>query len=137
MLRGRGRAVFTAWIPEGAMFDVTRDRWLALERLSGPTRAGVLAWHELDPVAEAFAPYGFEISVEERELAFTATSPDDFVDVELSEHPMWVLARSVLEPRDEWEPLQQQARETFRAANEDPCGFRVTSRYVVMTAMRY
>jgi SAM-dependent methyltransferase len=136
VLRRQGRVVFTAWIPEGAMFDVTRDRRLALDRVSGSSAAAALAWHETDPVAEAFAPYGFEVSSQELQLAFTATSPDDFVDIELAEHPMWVLARSVLGPRGEWEPLQQQARETFRAANEDPSGFRVTSRYVVLTATR-
>jgi SAM-dependent methyltransferase len=136
VLRRPGRLVFTAWIPEGAMFEVTRDRRLALERASGPSAAMSLAWHELGAVAEAFAPYGFEVRSEERELAFTGSSPDEYVDVELAEHPMWVLARSVLEPRGEWEPLQSRARETFRAANEDRSGFRSTSRYVVITATR-
>jgi hypothetical protein len=49
---------------------------------------------------------------------------------------MWLVARSVLEPRGEWEPLQERSREIFQAANEDPSAFRVTSRYVVLTATR-
>jgi SAM-dependent methyltransferase len=136
VLRQSGRVVFTAWIPEGAMFEVTRDRRLALENASGSAAATPLAWHERGPVAEAFAPFGFEVESEEQELAFTGSSPDDYVDIELAVHPMWVLAKSVLGPRGEWEPLRQRARETFRAANEDPSGFRVTSRYVVVTATR-
>lgn len=134
VLRRPGRLVFTAWIPEGGMFEVTRDRRLAMERATGPSAAASLAWHDAAAVADAFAPYGFSVSSEERELAFTGASPDDYVDVELAEHPMWVLARSVLEPRGEWEALQARSRETFRAANEDPAAFRITSRYVVVTA---
>lgn len=136
VLRRPGRLVFTAWLPEGGMFEVTRERRLALERATGSSVTAPLAWHELAPVAEAFAPYGFEVHSRERELAFTGTSPDEYVDVELAEHPMWVLARSVLEPRGEWESLRKRSRETFRAANEDPAAFRVTSRYVVVTATR-
>ena len=136
VLRRPGRLVFTAWIPEGAMFEVTRDRRLALERVSGPTAAMPLMWHERDQVAAAFAPYGFDVRSQAHELAFTGASAEEFVDVEMAEHPMWVLARSVLEPRGEWSALQELSRETFRTANEDPAGFRVTSRYVVVTATR-
>jgi SAM-dependent methyltransferase len=136
VLRQPGRLIFTAWIPEGAMFEVTRDRRLALEGSARPLTVAPLAWHEIGSVAEAFSPYGFDVRSQEHELAFTGASADEFVDVELAEHPMWVLARSVLEPRGEWSALQERSRESFRAANEDPAAFRVTSRYVVMTATR-
>lgn len=136
VLRQPGRLIFTAWIPEGAMFEVTRDRRLALEGSARPLTVAPLPWHDLGAVAEAFAPYGFDVRCHEHQLAFTGASADEFVDVELTEHPMWVLARSVLEPRGEWAALQELSRERFRAANEDPAAFRVTSRYVVVTATR-
>jgi SAM-dependent methyltransferase len=135
VLRRPGRLIFTAWIPEGAMFEVSADRRRAVDGAAGPTGQTLLAWHDPAAVADALAPYGFDVSGEERELAFTASSPDDYVDVELAEHPMWVLARSALPPAD-WELLQDRARAMFRDANEDPSGFRVTSRYVVITAER-
>jgi SAM-dependent methyltransferase len=136
VLRRPGRLVFTAWLPEGAMFEVSRDRRLAIEEVTGSSVAATLAWHDLAQVTDAFAPYGFEVRSEEHELAFTGDSPDQYVDVELAEHPMWVLARSILEPRGEWEELRERSRASFRSANEDPAAFRVTSRYVVVTATR-
>jgi hypothetical protein len=42
----------------------------------------------------------------------------------------------VLEPRGELQPLRERQRKILTAANEDPNGFRVTSRYVVATAGR-
>jgi ubiquinone/menaquinone biosynthesis C-methylase UbiE len=68
VLRRPGRLVFTAWLPEGGMFDVTRERRLALERATGSSAAAPLAWHDLAPVADALAPYGFEVHSEERQI---------------------------------------------------------------------
>jgi hypothetical protein len=42
----------------------------------------------------------------------------------------------VLEPRGELRAARDRALETLGSANEDPVGFLITSRYVVMTARR-
>jgi hypothetical protein len=82
----------------------------------------------------AFAPYGFSVDLSEEQLAFTASSPLEFVETELRVHPGWIAARVVLEPRGEMQAVRDRALEIFEAANEDPAGFRVKSRYVVATA---
>lgn len=84
----------------------------------------------------AFAPYGFSVDLSEAQIAFTAASPREFVATELRVHPAWIAARSVLEPRGELQAVRDRALEVSTAANEDPAGFRVTSRYVVATARR-
>jgi hypothetical protein len=43
----------------------------------------------------------------------------------------------VLEQRGEADAAFAGALKTYEAANEDPDGFRVTSRYVVATAQRH
>ena len=49
---------------------------------------------------------------------------------------MAVAGRAVLEQHGENEAVFERMVEVLEAANEDPEGFRVTSRYVVATARR-
>jgi hypothetical protein len=56
--------------------------------------------------------------------------------VESAEHPLWVAARALLEPRGEVEALREQSLAILEEGNEDPEAFRATSRYVVATARR-
>ena len=59
-----------------------------------------------------------------------------FIDAELRDHPQWVACREVLEGRGRLESVREQALNILEAANEDPSGFRVTSRYVIAIARR-
>lgn len=131
-----GRIVLSAWIPGGAIADVMqvrRDATAAAGMAGGPAP---FAWHDRAAVTGLLAPYGFSIDLNEERLAFTAASPEEFVDTELRVHPGWIAARAVLEPRGEMEGIRERALEIFESANEDPPGFRITSRYVVTTARR-
>ena len=74
--------------------------------------------------------------MDDHRLAFTAQSPRDFLDTESANHPLAVAGRADLEPRGEAEALRDRLLAVYQAANEDPDGFRVTSRYVVATARR-
>jgi hypothetical protein len=58
------------------------------------------------------------------------------LDTELSANPVWIAARTVLEPRGELRAVRDHALAILEAANEDPGAFRVASRYVVSTARR-
>ena len=90
-----------------------------------------VAWHDGDVLRGMFGPLGFTIDRYEERLAFTADSPEEFVESEFRDHPLWVAGRAALEPRGEMQALRDQALHIFEAANEEPDGFRVTSRYVV------
>ncbi len=132
-----GRIVLCAWIPGGALFDVMRLRREAVTAAAGATRdPPPVAWHDGDVLRGMFGPFGFSIDLYEERLAFTADSPKEFVESEFRDHPLWVAGRAALEPRGEMEALRDQALHIFEAANEEPDGFRVTSRYVVTALHR-
>ena len=132
----KGRIVLSAWIPGGALADVMRVRREATAAAGVPGGPAPFAWHDQAAVTSVFAPLGFLIDLHEEQLAFTAASPQEFVDTELRVHPGWIAARAVIEPRGEMQAVRDRALQIFETANEDPAGFRVASSYVVITARR-
>jgi SAM-dependent methyltransferase len=132
-----GRMILSAWVPEGAISDGVRVAQEAIRRAVGASAGPPpFAWHDRDALARLLAPYSFDVAVEEETLAFTAKSPRDYLDAESANHPLAVAGRAVLESRGEGEALRDRMLAIYEAANEDPDGFRVTSRYVVATARR-
>jgi SAM-dependent methyltransferase len=146
-----GRIVLTAWLPGGVFAEAIGLRRRAVaaagpggdvlevgsdgfgEKTAGPPPA---SWHDREWVAGLLGPLGFAVEVQERTLAFTGASARDFAEAELADHPMWVGTRNLLEPRGDWPALHERAIELFERANGDPEGFRVTSRYVLVSARR-
>jgi SAM-dependent methyltransferase len=130
-----GRIVISAWIPTGPISDVMTLRREALAGAVTPPGPPPFAWHERDALADAFSTYGVSLELSEHGLAFRASSPAEFIDAELLDHPLWVAAREGLEAR-QLEAVRRQALEILIVANEEPGAFRLTSRYVVATARR-
>ena len=133
-----GRIVLSAWLPEGALAEAARLRGELLANATGASVAPSppFAWHDRNALEAAFAPLGFSVVVQEQRLSFTDRSARDFLDSEINDHPMWVAARAVLEPRGEMQAAHDRALEIFEAANEEPARFRVTSSYVLATLTR-
>lgn len=132
-----GRMALCAWVPDGAMSEVVKIRSQALAGAGGTSRAArPFAWHDRDALASLFAPHGFSVEVVEHALAFSAGTPEEFIDSEFRDHPMWVAGRDVLEPRGELQAVRDRAFQVLESANEDPSAFRITSRYIVATARR-
>ena len=137
VLRPSGRIVLSAWIPEGAISQMVRASREAVARaLGAPPAPPPFAWHDREALTGLLAPHGFELSLREERISFQGESVDKWLDAEISNHPLAVTGRAVLEPRGELEPLRQRQREIIVAANEDPNALRLTSRYVVVTARR-
>jgi SAM-dependent methyltransferase len=134
-----GRIVLSAWMPGGALAEVMRVRRGATAAAGTSAAAAGPApfpWHDQAALSDAFAPHGFSVEVSEAQLAFTAASPQGFLETELRVHPAWIAARAALEPRGEMQTVRDRALEIFERANEDPAGFRLISRYIVATARR-
>jgi SAM-dependent methyltransferase len=130
----QGRIVLSAWNPSGAVHRAVRVAGEAVrDALGAPPGPPPFPWHERDALAELFAPHGFEVAVEEERLAFTAPSPEAYVDQQ-ADHPLAVAGQAVLGPRSE--AVRARMLAIYDAANEDPDAFRVTSTYVVATARR-
>jgi SAM-dependent methyltransferase len=132
-----GRIVLSAWIPGGAISRTARLAREAVTRaLDIPPGPPPFPWHEHDALAGLLGPHGFDVALEVNTIAFTGKSPRDYLLAEGQDHPMAVAGRAVLEARGESDALFERMLEVFESENEDPDGFRVTSRYVIATAER-
>lgn len=132
-----GRIVLSAWVPGGAVSEAVRtSREAVAEALGAPPPPPGFPWHERSTLEQLFGPHGFDVGVEEHTISFTARSSRDFLEGEAANHPLAVAGRAVLEPRGEIAALDERLLAIYDAANEDPDGFRVTSRYVVASARR-
>jgi SAM-dependent methyltransferase len=131
-----GRIVFSAWIPEGPISESGRVAAEAIHRaLDAPARQP-FAWHNRGALAGLFETHGFEVEIAEKTHTFTASSPAAYIAWEFESHPLWIAGRALLEPRGEADDVRARALEILEAGNEDPAGFRVTSRYIVAMARR-
>jgi SAM-dependent methyltransferase len=130
-----GRILITAWIPGVGLGKAYAVLAAAVgEAVGGPPPPTPFAWHDpsvLAPVAEAA---GLTVVTEELSIAFTAASPEAQVALDAATHPMSIdtLARLREAGVDE-DRLRQKLVAAMHDANEDPTGFRATSRYVIAT----
>jgi SAM-dependent methyltransferase len=132
-----GSIVFSAWIPVGPISEIGRVAREAVARaLDAPSGPPPFAWHEADALRGLFDPHGFQVDLEQHSIAFTGRSPVDYLDSEMADHPMAIAGRALLEQHGAAEAAHDRMIAVLEAGNEDPNGFRVTSRYVVATAVR-
>ena len=133
VLAPNGRIVFSAWVPGGAIADQTKLRREALATALGEKPEGVpFAWHDRNALSALLAPYGHSVEVHEEALTFTASSVQEYAEIEWQNHPAWVEARTVLEPLGMWKSLCQATLRVLSDANEEPSAFRISSPYVVV-----
>ena len=132
-----GSIVLTAWIPEGGINDCVGVFQKAVVAAIGlPPGPPPFAWHDQNALAGLFGPHGFSVIVEPGQLAFTATSAREYLEIQGRDHPMSVAGRALLESRGEGEAVGERALGILEAANESPGSFKVTSRYVTAIASR-
>ncbi len=133
-----GRAVISAWLPGGAVGELTATaQELVRQALGTPPAPPGFPWHDVAAVAELFGDHGLAVAAERREhVVFTARSPGDYLDAESANHPMAIAAFDLLAQRGQAEAARERLLHVLRDHNEDAGGFRCTSRYVVLVARR-
>ena len=131
-----GRIVLTAWIASGALSDVRDVRRRAFAAIGVPTGPPPFSWEDHAALEKLFGPLGFTVDLEREQLAFTGSSPEEFVDAWFRDHPLWIADRAVLEPHGAMARVRERTIAVFAAANEDPRALRVTSPYAVVTLRR-
>jgi SAM-dependent methyltransferase len=137
VLAADGRIVLSAWIPGGALSEMNGLAAETVRQAVGaPPGPQPFPWHDLESLTALLAPHGFRVAVEEQRLAFTAPSAGAFVAQESRDHPLAVAGLAVLEQMGQAAALRARMLEILEKGNEDPDGFRVTSRYIVATAGR-
>lgn len=133
-----GRALFTAWIPGDALGELAKTlQELIGETLgTGPPAPG-FAWHDEEASKELFSTYGMRAAIAGRhEIAFEGTSPDGYLEGQRTSHPLAVQGLQLLQLHGRAEEATARLLKILTDRNEDPDGFRVTSRYVVMVARK-
>jgi SAM-dependent methyltransferase len=70
-----GRIVLSAWIPAGAMFEMTSTASGAVRQaLGAPPGPAPFAWEQRDALLNLLAPLGFSVQVKQHALTFAASS---------------------------------------------------------------
>lgn len=132
-----GRIVFSAWLPGGAVGQMNEAATDMVRRaLGAPAPPAPFAWHDQSALVPLFAAHDMTVTVEQHELAFTATSPQDFFEAQRTGHPLAIAGYEVLERLGQAEPACTQLLRILEEGNEDATAFRSTSRYIVVTADR-
>ncbi len=106
---------------------------MALGEETGPPP---FAWHDEKALEDLFGPFGFTVITEESTLSFRARSSSEYIDQEFLLHPMWVEARSILEPTGKWDQTAALAARILEDGNEDQDAFCITSPFVIASAFR-
>jgi SAM-dependent methyltransferase len=130
VLRPGGRALISAWLPEGAIHTSVGISMRAVAAATGGAPPPRFGWDDPGRVRELAAAHGATASFEDAELAFTAASPEAFVAAD-EDHPMRIATQPLLERAGTAEAVGAAVLDVMRQANEDPSAFRVTSRYRV------
>jgi SAM-dependent methyltransferase len=131
-----GQIVVTAWLPGGFLTRFGEVLMSAVVRATGFQPPQPFAWHDRDAVAALVAPHGFEVTVHEHELAFTAKSVEDYWETQVMDHPMSIVNAPLLHQHGLFEDTKQEALSVLAASNEDSSAFRASAPYVVITAQR-
>lgn len=129
-----GRIVLTAWLPDGALarYAMTAQA-LVGEAVGMPAAPPPFPWHEQGPLTELFGAHGLQPTLTRHEIAFTAASPEEYVEGDRREHPLAVAGFDVLERVGRAEAARAALVSILAEGNEDPTAFRMTQRYAVVT----
>jgi SAM-dependent methyltransferase len=132
-----GRIVLSAWSPEGGMIRVTSlVADTVRQALRTPAGPAPFAWHDQAALADLFGPHGFRVSVAQHSLAFTASSPQAYLDRTERAHPLAVAGNAVLDKVGQREALRSRLLERLEEINEDRAAFRASAEYVVASMRR-
>jgi len=137
VLTAGGRILLSAWLPGGAIGEMNGAAGEAVRKaLGAPAGPDPFPWHDQAALTDLFRPLGFGVSVQEEQLAFTASSPLDYLEHESREHPLAVAGVGLLDSLGHGDEVRARLLAILEEGNEDPMAFRATSRYIVATARR-
>ena len=137
VLRPGGRALITAWTPEGAIAEVSALLGHAVAEATGAPPNRRFAWHDSGAIAELAASHAVDAHfLQDRHVTFTAESAEDYIRGYETDHPVSQEQRPILERAGTYEAVRARALAVLSAANESPDGLAVTSRYRVLELTR-
>jgi SAM-dependent methyltransferase len=135
VLRPAGRALFSVWVPAGAVGEMAAVFARAVAAATGRRPPG-FAWHDAGAVEGLAARHRAHVQVHEGQLGITAASPEAYLEANEQQHPVSVAGRPVLERAGTYREVRSEALRILREGNQDPQAFRVWSPYRVIEVHR-
>jgi SAM-dependent methyltransferase len=113
VVRPGGRVVITSWIPEGPAFDAIQLMRAAVARVRPREGPPPVDWSDRSVLDRLLGAYG---TLDVTRHALTSDiSPEDRWDRWERSHPMWISARELLGPADQWDDLRTASLAALRA----------------------
>jgi hypothetical protein len=135
VLRPAGRALFSVWVPAGAVGEMAAAFARAVATATGQ-RPPRFAWHDADAVQGLAARHRARVQIHDGQLRITAASPEAYLEANEQQHPVSVAGRPALERAGTYSQVRSEALRILREGNEDPQAFRVWSPYRVIEVHR-
>jgi ubiquinone/menaquinone biosynthesis C-methylase UbiE len=137
VLRPGGRALITAWTPDGAIAAMSGlfTRAVADATNAPPTKR--FAWHEPDAISNLAASNAADARfLEDGQVTFTANTAEDYLRRYEDLHPASKAQRPILEQAGTYDTVRAEVLTTLTEGNESRDGFAVTSRYRIIQIRR-
>jgi SAM-dependent methyltransferase len=132
--RPGGRIVLTAWTPEGLNGRMFRLLGSYMPP-PPPELKPPVAWGTEDHVRSLFGASGASLEFERRTVAFSADSPESWVEYNERALGPAVMIKAALEPQGRWEQLRSELVGMYSEANEAQDGsFRAQAEYLLSVA---
>jgi SAM-dependent methyltransferase len=137
ILRPGGRALITAWTPDGAIAAMSGLFARAVADATNAPPSKRFAWHEHDAISNLAATHAVDARfLEDGHVTFTADSPDAYLRRYEDLHPVSQEQRPILQDAGTYNEVRDQALALLTAANESPDAFAVTSSYRLLALTR-
>lgn len=131
VLRPKGRAVVSAWVPQGPINEMLQAVGRIVARVTGATPEARFAWSDPAVLGPAAAQAGLRLQATTRcELEIRATSAESYLERNRA-HPMVVTGERDARDAGVLDEIHEAQLEVVRTANEDSGGFLVHSPYVL------
>jgi SAM-dependent methyltransferase len=129
-----GRILFSAWLPGGAVLDMSQRMASAVRDVLdlGPGPAP-FAWHDEAAITELFTPHGLRVTIHREKLTITATSAALYFELGSRSHPLAVSALAVVDRQGDGHALRAELLAILENGNESDTGYRTTSHYLIAT----
>jgi SAM-dependent methyltransferase len=130
-LRPAGRAIVSAWVPDGPIDAMIGAVGRIVARVTGSRPAPRIAWHDPAVVGPLTQAAGLVLdTTTTHRLPIRAPSVEAYVDAG-TDHPVAAAIMPAIRRAGAEDEMREAQLAVLRAANEDPDGFLVHSPYVL------
>lgn len=131
------RVLLTSWLP-GPMDTIVGVLAGTVRELtgSGETMEGRIDWHDPAVLTELFAAHGFELTATVKDIAFTASSPEEYWQTRLANHPLGLATFPLLEKADRLTDVRTRVLEAIGTWTASSGQVSIPAQYLLAAARR-